>query len=160
MKNLVRTVMLLGLVAAAAGVAAFHLSANPPVQTALRQQDAMAWLRADFDLNDEQFAAIQRLHEAYAVECERHCLDIQEAALDLAALRASGTADAATLAAAQRRVADLSLLCETAIAAHVRQCAAHMSPAAGARYLALVLPKIKDFDHRGAPDLGLGHGSH
>jgi hypothetical protein len=32
-----------------------------------------------------------------------------------------------------------------------------MSPQAGERYLALVLPKIKDFDHQAAPDLQLSH---
>jgi hypothetical protein len=35
-----------------------------------------------------------------------------------------------------------------------------MSPAAAQRYLALVLPKIKDFDHAAAPDLQLNHPHH
>jgi hypothetical protein len=64
-------------------------------------------------------------------------------------------ADPAALAAADRRVEELRVVCESAIATHVRQCAAEMSPEAGRRYLALVLPKIKDFDHLAAPDLQL-----
>jgi hypothetical protein len=52
------------------------------------------------------------------------------------------------------------LVCESAIATHVRECAAHMSPEAGRRYLALVLPKIKDFDHQAPPDLQLNKHGH
>jgi hypothetical protein len=35
-----------------------------------------------------------------------------------------------------------------------------MAPEQGRRYLALVLPKIADFDHRAAPDLGLNAHRH
>jgi len=64
------------------------------------------------------------------------------------------------LAAADRRVEELRTGCETAIAAHVRACASHMSAEAGERYLALVLPKIKDFDHQAAPGLHLNQHQH
>ena len=91
--------------------------------------------------------------------CEEHCREIQEAARARSALRKSGTADAAALAAAEQRVEALRLACE-AIATHVRQCAAEMSPEAGQRYLALVLPKIKDFDHTAPPDLQFNRHQH
>jgi len=68
--------------------------------------------------------------------------------------------DAAVIAAANKRVEDLRQVCETAIAAHVRQCAAEMSPSARDRYLALVLPKIADFDHQAPPDLQLNRRGH
>jgi hypothetical protein len=59
--------------------------------------------------------------------------------------------------AANERIQALRSLCEGAIAAHVRKVASLMSPDDGRRYLALVLPKIANFDHTAPPDLRLGH---
>lgn len=163
MKNLVTTVSLLIVLAVIAGVAAFQIAHRDDVAVALEKQDALEWLRADFDLTDPQFAAIKQLHESYAVVCEQHCQAIQEAVGTRNRLKSAAPADAAAVEAAQKRVVDLTQACETAIASHVRACAEQMSPAAAQRYLALVLPKIKEYDHQAAPDLRLdhqhGHGS-
>ena len=51
-----------------------------------------------------------------------------EAAQARNALKASGRADAAALAAAERKVEELRQVCESAIATHVRECAAHDRP--------------------------------
>lgn len=154
MKYLAGTVALIVALAAVTCVVAFHFSGDPALKTAVAKRDAMEWLRADFQLTDAQFAQIKQLHDSYSVVCEDHCREIQEAMRARAALKSSSAAPAA-LAAADRRVQELRHICETAIAAHVRQCAALMSPEAGERYLALVLPKIADFDHRAPPDLQL-----
>lgn len=155
MKHLLRTLFGLGAAAAAIGFMCYHLSSAPELHAAVRKGDAMAWLRTDFNLDDRQFAEIKKLHEAYAPSCEEHCRLIQEAARARDALQARGGSDPAAVAAAERTLQELRLTCETAIAAHVRKVAALMSPDQGARYLALVLPKIADFDHQVAPDLKL-----
>lgn len=160
MKHLVSTLMLVALVAGAAGFVTFRATGDKSVARALEQQDALAWLKADFKLSDAQFAAIKQLHDSYSIVCEAHCNDIMLAVRARNELKASGQKDAAVLAAAERRVEELRTICETAIAAHVRACASHMSPEAGERYLALVLPKIKDFDHQAPPDLQLNHHQH
>jgi hypothetical protein len=149
-KYLWRTLAILVLAAAATGFVCYRLSGDPVLHHAATSGDAMAWLRADFHLDDRQFAAIQKLHEAYAPSCEEHCRMIQEATRTREALKA---ADPAAAAAAERKLQELRTTCETAIAVHVRQVAAQMSPGSGRRYLALVLPKIAGFDHRAAPDL-------
>lgn len=155
MKHLISTLALIAAVAGTTGFVAFRASRDPQVTQALAKQDAMEWLRADFDLTEEQFAAIKKLHDSYSVLCEEHCREIMRATRTRNELKASGQADAAALAAADRKVEELRLVCESAIATHVRECAKHMSSAAGERYLALVLPKIRDFDHAAAPDLQL-----
>jgi hypothetical protein len=161
MKHLWTTVGLLVVVAVAAGFLSFRLGGEPQVRAALQQRDTLTWLRTDFRLNDEQFAAIRKLHEAYSVECEAHCRAIQEAAMARNTLRSASPADPVAIAAADQRVQQLREVCETAIAGHVRQVAAQMSPAEGQRYLALVLPKIADFDHHAAPDVGVNrHAGH
>lgn len=160
MKYLLRTLLVLAIAAVAAGFACYHLSSAPELHAAARKGDAMAWLRTDFNLDEKQFAEIQRLHEAYAPSCEEHCRLIQEAIKARDALRKSQGADPAAAAEADRALQQLRATCESAITVHVQQVAAVMSPEDGKRYLALVLPKIADFDHQVAPDLTLArkHG--
>jgi hypothetical protein len=159
-KHLVATVALIVAVASTASVVAYRTAGDPKVEQALARQDAMEWLRSDFALSPAQFAAIKQLHDSYSAVCEEHCREIQQAARTRAELQRAPRTDAAALAAADRRVEELRLVCESAIATHVRQCASHMSPTAAERYLALVLPKIKDFDHTAAPDVQLNHHKH
>jgi len=155
MKFLGFTLAILMLLAVATGYTCYHLSSARDLQAAARKGDAMAWLRADFHLDDRQFAAIKQLHEGYAPACEEHCRLIQEAIKARDTLRATGGADATALAAAERTLQERRTTCETAISAHVRQVAALMSPEDGRRYLDLVLPRIADFDHQMAPTLDL-----
>lgn len=158
MKPFGRTVATLGFLALVAGLLCYHLSSAPELHAAMEKGDALAWLKTDFRLDERQFAEIRRLHEAYAPSCEEHCRLIQEATEARNALQARQEADPAVVAAAERTLQELRLKCETAIAAHVRQVAAVMAPEQGERYLALVLPKIADFDHQMAPDLALKRG--
>lgn len=160
MKHLVGTIVLLAVAAGATGFVAFRATGDHEVARALAKQDAMEWLRADFKLTDVQFAAIKKLHDAYSVVCEEHCREIMRAVRARNELKAAPQANAPALATADRRVEELRLVCESAIATHVRECASHMSPEAGKRYLALILPKIKDFDHQAPPDLQLNKHRH
>ena len=119
----------------------------------VQKRDALEWLRTDFNLDDTQFAAVKRLHDSYSVVCEEHCRAIQEAARHRNMVKSKSPADAVALAAADQKLQELRVVCETAIASHVREVAARMSKQQGERYLAMVLPKIRDFDHQGAADL-------
>lgn len=158
MSNLGRTLVLIALAALAAGLLCYRMSSAPAVHAAAESGDALAWLRADFRLTDAQFAEVKKLHEAYAPSCEEHCRLIQEAMRARNALQARADANPAAVAAADRSLHELRVTCETAIAAHVRKVAAVMAPEQGERYLALVLPKIADFDHQMAPDVALRQG--
>jgi hypothetical protein len=155
MKFLGFTVAILALLAVGTGYTCYHLSSVQDLHEAARKGDAMAWLRADFHLDDRQMADIKKLHEAYAPSCEEHCRLIQEAAQARDALRAANGSDPTAVEAAERTLQELRLRCETAISAHVRQVAEVMSPEDGRRYLALVLPRIAAFDHQAAPALDL-----
>jgi len=154
MKFLAGTMAVLGLAAAMIGFVCFRMNSDPALHVAAAKGDTMLWLRTDFHLTEAQFVAIRQLHEAYAGSCEEHCRMIQEAIRARNAV-AAARGDAVALAAADRQVEQLRLVCETAITRHVRQVAALMVPADGQRYLALVLPKIADFDHLAAPGLNL-----
>lgn len=159
MKHLAATLAALALAATITAAIAYRSGDDKHAWAALAQTDAMEWLRAEFGLTDAQYATLKTLHDEYSVVCEEHCRAIQDAARLLRGLK-QRQATGAEIAAAERDVQHLRLVCESAIASHVRRCAAEMSPEAGRRYLALVLPKIKDFDHTAPPDLGLHRHSH
>lgn len=160
MKYLWRTLGVLLLATLSAGFLCYQMSSAPALHAAVKKGDAMEWLRVDFHLTDGQFTEIQKLHEAYAPSCEAHCRMIQEATAARDAVKTARGSDPAAVAAAERALQEMRATCETAIATHVRKVAAQMSPADGQRYLALVLPKIADFDHQMAPDLDLKKGQH
>ena len=159
MKYLWGTLAVLVLLATTAGFVGYRMNCDPLLHTAAAKGDSLAWLRTDFHLTDAQFAAIRDLHESYAGTCAEHCRMIQEATKARNALKAADRTDPAAVAAAEQNLQELRLHCETAITRHVRQVAALMSPEDGRRYLALVLPKIANFDHQAAPDLHLNHAS-
>lgn len=159
MKYFLGTLALIAAIAAATCILTYNAIGDSALKAAVAKRDALEWLRVDFQLSDSQFEKIKQLHANYSRVCETHCLAIQEATRAHNRLKATST-DGVALAAAETQVKDLRTVCETAIVAHVRQCAEEMSPEAGRRYLALVLPKISDFDHRAPPDLQLSrpHG--
>jgi hypothetical protein len=141
-KNLLLT---LGAVLAASTLSFgvfYALNREPAaVRAALREGDALTWLRAEFQLTDRQFAAIQQLHQDYRGVCAAHC---------------SAIMDAQKRHASTSEIAALEKTCVESMTAHFRQVAALMSPGQGDRYLALVLPRIADYDHRGAPNVQVG----
>ena len=143
MKNLLLT---LGSVAAACALSygVFYAANREPAELrqAWRGGDAMTWLRAEFRMNDGQFAAIKKLHDEYREVCAGHC-----AAIMAAEKRGAPRAEVATL----------EKICVDAMTAHFRRVAALMPPGQGERYLAVVLPRVADYDHRGAPNVQVRH---
>jgi hypothetical protein len=143
MKNLLLTLGL-ALALGAASFGTFYLLNREPaaLREAAREGDAKLWLRTEFHLDEARFAAIESLHEQYLRVCAGHC---------------------AAIMAAQRRqapsaeIAALEATCVRSMTDHFHRVAALMPPADGARYLAIVLPRVADYDHRGAPTL---EGSH
>lgn len=114
--------------------------------------DSTAWLRAEFKLSEEQTLRIAALHRAYEPVCEEHCRAVREAHGKLTALRASA-ADETALREADGALEALREFCRVSTESHVRSVAAIMDPGLGARYLELVLPRLAQAEHTGAPDL-------
>ncbi|MCX6955735.1 MAG: hypothetical protein NTV51_26625 [Verrucomicrobia bacterium] len=138
MKNFWLTV---AAVLAACGVAFgtfYLLNDAPELHRAARENDAMAWLRAEFHLNDAQFAAIKKLHDDYGLVCGEHCAAIM---------------DARARKAPAVEVAALEKVCVDAMTAHFRRVAAEMPAGEGERYLATVLPRVSGYTHAGAPNV-------
>jgi hypothetical protein len=142
MKNFLLT---LGLALAACVVAFgvfYALNDDPALRHAARDSDAMAWLQAEFHLDDTRMASIRKLHDDYGTVCAEHCARITNAR--------KASAPAAELAR-------LEQACVDAMTAHFHQVAALMPPAEGQRYLRTVLPRISQYPHAGAPSVQMTH---
>jgi hypothetical protein len=154
MKNFLLTFLAVLTAGALAGGAFFRWHHDDALHAAAQQRDAMKWLRTEFHLSDTQFAAVAKLHEDYSVECAGHCAAIGSARAELAAAEKSGQ-PAATLAVLRRNVAERELACRMAIGVHLRKVAASMPPGEGERYLQLLLPRVENYGHQGAPTVRL-----
>lgn len=116
------------------------------------EADALVWLRSEFKLDDAQMRRIEAMHETYQDVCADHCVAIGEARAKVRQLRAAG-ADEATVQAAEAKTIEVEGFCRSSTEAHVRAVAAVMGAGQGARYLAVVLPRLAHVEHTGAPDL-------
>jgi hypothetical protein len=154
-RNVFIALGLLVAIALIAGLLGYRAGCDPALHEAARQGDAMTWLKREFHLTDQQYAAIEKLHREYTGSCDEHCRMIQEAMKMRDALRAAQPVDAAAVTAADQRVRELSTRCETLLLHHLEQVAALMSPEDGRRYLETMRPLVAKFNHSGAPDLDL-----
>ena len=139
MRNLLITA---GVVMAACALAFgvfFALNDDAALRRAARENDAMAWLRAEFRLDGAQFAAIKKLHDDYGAVCGEHCAAIM---------------DARERKAPAAEVARLEKICVDAMTGHFRRVAAVMPAELGERYRATVLPRVSGYAHTGAPTVG------
>lgn len=122
----------------------------PPAPTSPTPEAKLAWLAREFALDAAQVAHIDRLQTAYAPVCEAHCAAIGQAQ---AALAAAGD-DPARRATAKAELARLEKVCAESTRAHLEAVAAVMRPAEGARFLAMMEPRVAHTATRtGAPAL-------
>jgi hypothetical protein len=146
----VKRLALLFLVALAAGAAAYALitwrHAGTGTRFARTSGSDLEWIRAEFSLDEKQYAAVVELHNTYWVVCGRHCADIVDAREQVARLRTAG-APAADLDAAEKTLAALEDVCNNATRAHLQRVAAHMPPEQGRRYLAMIEPHLESRPH-------------
>ncbi|ACB74841.1 hypothetical protein [Opitutus terrae] len=138
MKNFWLSVLMVVAVGAVSFAAFYALNDAPEIRRAAREHDAMAWLRVEFKLDETQFAAIKRLHDDYGKVCEQHCNAILRARRQKAP---------------PAEIAALEQVCVGSMTEHFRQVAALMPAGQGERYLAIVLPRVSDYSHQGAPNL-------
>lgn len=105
-------------------------------------EDQIVWLTREFKLTPAQAATIEALHLAYIPVCSDHCAAIVAARERLAA--------SPTDTNLRTEVLRLERICQEATLHHVREVAAQMDAAQGARFLALVEPRILRHEHHAA----------
>lgn len=146
-----RRIILVVLFAFAAGLLAYVAIrlAQAPTAPLANPAARIDWLTREFKLTPAQATEIDRLQSAYAPVCEAHCAAIARAE---DALSAAVTESArATARAEMSRLADV---CAKSTLTHLQAVASLMEPAQGARFLALMEPRVAHSAGRaGAPAL-------
>lgn len=108
----------------------------------LKTPDALAWMRRDFALSDDEFTKVCALHDAYLPHCDSMCQRMEAASNHVSsALRASPamTGEAQT---ALREYETARAECQRATLQHVLDTAAVMKPEAGRAFVQKVLPHL------------------
>lgn len=107
----------------------------------------LEWLRQEFQLDESQFARIRVKHEEYAPKCERMCAEASKLDRELIVMFQNNKKVTPELEAALKRWADVEAECRRVMLNHVYAVSAEMSPAQGARYLAMMESRLLQHDH-------------
>ncbi len=145
---------LLTLLAMAVGCMSYFCLRQPMPASAEGDTDALLWLRHEFKLPAEKMQRIQQMHDAYQIACEEHCRNIRDARGVVKKLR-EANAPSPEIAVAEAKSQEFLAVCNTSTEAHMRDVARVMGGAEGDRYLSIVLPRIAQYEHGGAPNLDL-----
>lgn len=155
MRPSILSVLVLSVVAVAtAGLSYYCTTKADPACCAARDGDALQWMKAEFHLNDAQYAAIAKAHEEQSAMCAQHCQAVAVAREHVEMCRVAG--DVTVVSRAQAETKKLEDACQSSVEAHVRRVAALMPVGEGDRYLAMVLPRLNSLSHSAPPDLRLG----
>ncbi|OAM91331.1 periplasmic heavy metal sensor [Termitidicoccus mucosus] len=111
--------------------------------------DELSWLKKEFALDERQFAEIERLHQAYMPVCDAHCAAYLQAQRELAAALEGSTIFTPGMDRALETARRIETECQRSMLKHGYEVAAVMSPAQGARYLAMINARLRMTDHQG-----------
>ena len=135
--------ILLAMVAVTVGVyyTCFHM-ATRDTRRMLATEDSIAWLRAEFAINDEQARAITALEADFELRCAKMCARISQSGERLEKLLRESTAMTPELEAAMRDASQTQADCRASTLAQAFAISAHMAPAQGARYREMIARRI------------------
>ena len=95
----------------------------------------LAWLQAEFNIPDREFARIESLHESYVSACAERCMRIDAANERLKALIAGTNSVTLEMQDAIREAAEIRADCHRAMLEHFYEISQTMPPEQGRRYL-------------------------
>lgn len=113
-------------------------------------QPEMAWLQHQFNLTDEQFTNVAKLHNVYLQNCAELCARVDATN---ALVRARFAADGAMTPAVEKLLADAAQLrveCQKQMLGHFLKVSQAMPPEEGRRYLAWMEDSIFSMSHEQA----------
>jgi len=97
--------------------------------------DGLLWVRAEYQLTDEQFAQVKALHEAYQPKCDDLCRKAVASEKHVGALIATNRSVTPELQVALQEQARLQSECQASMLSHAYETAAIMKPEQAERYL-------------------------
>lgn len=135
-------ILLAILVAATAAYFACYHIATHDARRMLRAEDNIAWLRAEFALNDEQARTIAALETEYEPRCAAMCARIAQSNERLEKLLTTSKGMTPELEAALREASQTQADCRAATLAQAFAISAHMPPEQAVRYRAMIADRV------------------
>lgn len=129
------------VVAAAAYFTCYHLATRES-QRMLGSADDLAWLRAEFTLDDAQARAIATLQADYEPRCMAMCDRIATSSARLKKLLHESASMTPELEAAMREASQTEADCHAATLAQAFAISARMAPAQAARYRTMIAARV------------------
>lgn len=131
-------ILLAGVLAALLAYGGVYLGCKEHAAALAGPEPELAWLKAEFQLPEAEFARICRMHEAYLAGCAERCRIIDQKNHELRRLLAgtntvTGAIEQNLLASAQLRAE-----CQKQMLLHFYEVSRTMPPEQGRRYLAWV----------------------
>ncbi len=139
-----KPVLILLAILAAATTAYFlcyHIATHD-VRRMMKAEDNMAWLRAEFALNDAQARAIAALDAEYEPRCAAMCARIAESNQRLEKLLTTSKTMTPELQAALREASQTQADCRAATMEQAFAISAHMVPEQAVRYRAMIADRV------------------
>ena len=110
--------------------------------TSLKPSEALAWMRHDFALSDDEFARVCALHASYLPRCDAMCQRMAAATAHVSSALQSNPAMTAEARAALHEYEVARDECERDTLQHVLDTAAVMKPEAGRSFVQKVVPHL------------------
>jgi hypothetical protein len=110
----------------------------------------LAWLQHEFQLNDAQYARVQKLYDAYLSDCAATCQRIAATNTLIRAEIATHTNVTPELQALLDASASLRMQCQKQMLTHFYEVSREMPPEQGQRFLAWVQDQVFAMPHEGS----------
>jgi hypothetical protein len=154
-----------GLLAAALAYGGVYLATKArPQPSSQSQEPELAWLKAEFHIEDAEFARISQLHASYLTGCAERCRIIDQKNLELRRLLAETNTLTSEIEKTILAAAQLRAECQRQMLQHFYEVSRTMPPEQGRRYLAWVHDQTIPTDTHSAmhpPDKSpSAHGHH
>ena len=117
-------------------------------------QPELAWLKREFNLNDDAFRRVAQQHDAYLPQCQAMCRRIAEQNAKVSGLLATATTLTPEIESALAEAAKLRGECQRNMLRHFFDLSQTMPPEQGRRYLAWITERTF------SPERGMGPMEH
>jgi hypothetical protein len=132
-------ILVAGLLAGAAGYSGLYFASTSKSRCLEHcKSPELAWLKAEFNLNDAEYARICEMHKGYMAGCAERCRRIDEKNAHLKHLLASTNAITPEIEKTLAEAAELRGECQKEMLRHFYEVSRTMPPEQGKRYLAWV----------------------
>ena len=130
------SILALGLLLSLTAFAGFYYFGTSSSRALMNEpQPALAWLKKEFKLSDEEFARVSKVHEAYLPGCAQRCARIAELNRKLEQLLSQSSSVTPEVRRLLAERATMRADCEAEMLGHFLQVSRMMPPEQGRRYL-------------------------